>query len=277
MDYIIVIPTYKRPQRIHQKGTLKFLKEMKIPKEKIFLFLANKTEEKEYKKEVPSDIYNKCVVGKKGILNQRDFIVKYYPERKYIISIDDDIEDLLIRVDSKKLRSINRKELINLFVNSHNLLKESGAFMWGINMVSNPFMMSDKINTNLGIIPAGFYGFINRHKMKNKIRNDAREDVERSIMYFKEDGLIVRYMNITFKTIMRDISGGIQAVLGKNNRVRKEMEYVDKLEKKYSDYCCIRKKGGVGISLRRKKSEKKMEGLNILMKLTKKKIKNSLK
>ena len=125
MDYIIVIPTYKRPQRIYQKGTLKFLKDMRIPKDKIFLFLANKTEEKHYKKEIPSDMYNKCVIGKKGILNQRDFIVKHYPEGKYIISIDDDIEDILIRVDSKKLRSITRPELINLFVNSYNVLNHS--------------------------------------------------------------------------------------------------------------------------------------------------------
>ena len=47
-NYIIVIPTYKRHEHIWQKGTLKFLQKYKIPKNKIVLFVANKTEKKIY-------------------------------------------------------------------------------------------------------------------------------------------------------------------------------------------------------------------------------------
>ena len=90
-NYIIVIPTYKRHEHIWQKGTLKFLQNYKIPKSKIVLFVANKTEKKLYEDSVPKSMYSgEIVIGKKGINNQRKFIAKYYPECKYIISIDDD-------------------------------------------------------------------------------------------------------------------------------------------------------------------------------------------
>ena len=222
-NYIIVIPTYKRHKHIWQKGTLKFLQKYKIPKNKIVLFVANKTEKKIYERSIPKNMYSgEIVVGKKGINNQRKFIAKYYPEGKYIISIDDDIEDILIKVNSKKLESIGKQGLVNLFNDSYKLMKKNNAFIWGINVVSNPFMMQDKISINLGIIPAGFYGFINRHNVLNKINNDTREDIERSIIYFNKDDIILRYMYITFKTNMKTFEGGIQANV--NTKRREELE-----------------------------------------------------
>merc|ERR1712054_491388 len=101
-----------------------------------------------YNSEVPKNLYSgKIIIGKKGILNQRNFIINYFPKGKYIISIDDDIQDILIKND-RKLRSIKKKELNNLFENSYHLMKESNSNIWGINMVTNPFMMQNKISTN---------------------------------------------------------------------------------------------------------------------------------
>lgn len=267
-DYTIVIPTYKRYELIKKNGTLFFLKKNKILANKIVLFVANQQEKKLYKKYIPNDLYSgKIIIGVKGILNQRNFIIKYFPENKYIVSMDDDIENILIK-NGNKLRSINKGELHNLIENSYDLMKKSGANIWGINMVSNPFMMQNKINTNLGIIPAGFYGYINNHKIMNKIKNDSREDVERSIMYFDKDNIIIRYMNITFKTHMKTNEGGIQSLMDTKKRLQMEDLYTKDLKNKYPDYCCKEKNSGIRISLFRKKSKKKISRINVLKKKT---------
>ena len=46
-NYLIVIPSYKRPQLI-KTHTLKVLENYKIAPTKIFIFVANKTEYKDY-------------------------------------------------------------------------------------------------------------------------------------------------------------------------------------------------------------------------------------
>ena len=87
MDYIIAIPTYKRSQSISQK-TLKVLKRHRIPREKIYLFVANNDEKTEYQRNVPSKFYGHIIIGKLGLKNQRNFINKYFPEGQYIVEMD---------------------------------------------------------------------------------------------------------------------------------------------------------------------------------------------
>ena len=68
-DYIVAIPTYKRYDEVTKK-TLPTLKKGGVPKSKIHVFVANKTEEKLYKEKMDPDTYGKIVVGKKGLVNQ---------------------------------------------------------------------------------------------------------------------------------------------------------------------------------------------------------------
>jgi hypothetical protein len=275
-NYIIVIPTYKRYNLISKNGSLNFLKKNNIPMNNIILFVANKEEKDLYNKYVPKNLYSgKIIIGIKGILNQRNFIINYFPKDQYIISIDDDIKDIMIK-NNNKLRSIKKKELHLLFKNSYHVMKESKANIWGINMVTNPFMMQNKISTNLGIIPAGFYGWINNPKMVNKIKNDSREDVERSVMFFDKDNIIIRYMNITFKTVMKKTEGGIQALMSQQKRLKMEDSYTKDLKKKYPNYCCQEKNNGIRISLFRKKSKKKIKNINVLKKISVKNLKKNI-
>ena len=39
-------------------------------------------------------MYHKLVIGKLGITHQRIFISKYFPIGQYIVSLDDDIEEV---------------------------------------------------------------------------------------------------------------------------------------------------------------------------------------
>ena len=109
-NYIVAIPSYNREDIIVPK-TLTTLKEGSILKNKIYIFVANKQQEKLYEKTVPKNLYNKIIVGKKGITNQRIFISKYFPEGQYIVSMDDDVEELQMMKHKRKQRKIHTSNL----------------------------------------------------------------------------------------------------------------------------------------------------------------------
>jgi hypothetical protein len=201
MSYVIAIPTYNRPEQVTEK-TLTTLFNGGINKNKIYLFVANKQQEKLYEQIVPKNMYKEIIVGKLGITNQRKFISKYFPEGQYIISMDDDIEELLSLRGTKKLVKIN--DLNKFFMNAYKLLKQENLYIWGVYPVRNPFFMKDrqKITTNLRFIIGVIHGYINRHSrdlMPNN-KSETKEDYETSILYYLKDGGVLRFNHVTFKT-----------------------------------------------------------------------------
>ena len=88
--YIVAIPSYQRAELLNRK-TLKTLSEYNIPRNRIYVFVANKTEEQIYKEKLNKDFYGHLIVGVKGLKNQRNFISRYFPDGKQILNMDDDI------------------------------------------------------------------------------------------------------------------------------------------------------------------------------------------
>ena len=85
--YIIAIPSYHRSDIIQEK-TLPLLISRGIKPKDIYIFVADKDEEKIYKENIPKNLFKEIVVGKKGISYQRNFIFDYFKEGQYIVFID---------------------------------------------------------------------------------------------------------------------------------------------------------------------------------------------
>jgi len=208
--------------------------------------VANKTQQKMYQSMVPSTMYKDIVVGKIGIANQRKFISHYYPVGTYIVSMDDDVEELrMLRGD--KLVAI--KDVDALFRRAYALLKQEHRFIWGIYPVMNPFFMHNTITTNLKFIIGVTFGYINRQlkRLEPSPRAEGKEDYEQSILYYKEDGGVLRFNNITHKTKF-NANGG----LGSDRQLmnKRAAEY---LGSKYPDIISIynRKNGMTEVRLAR--------------------------
>ena len=127
-NYVIAIPSYKRHSELSNK-TIALLKKYKINHKNIYIFVANKTERKLYEENLDENLYNKIVVGKKGITKQRIFISKYFPEKQYVISLDDDIEKVF-ELKNKKL--VELKDLDKFFRNAYKELIKKNLFLWGV-------------------------------------------------------------------------------------------------------------------------------------------------
>jgi hypothetical protein len=189
--YHIAIPSYNRAEILIKK-TLHTLRN--IPNHIITIFVAN-DEEYIFYSNIIKDY--KIVIGKLGITQQRIFIKNYYEEGQYVVSIDDDIEEIYT-LDGDKLTPLLD---INLFIeNAFNHLIDNNLFIWGIYPVKNPFFMKNTITTKLTFIIGTFYGFIVRHNKELEPICKEKEDYEQSILYYLKDGGVVRYNFISLKT-----------------------------------------------------------------------------
>jgi hypothetical protein len=232
VNYVVAIPTYNRYDVISQK-TLSTLIDGHINKNKIYLFVANKSQYKLYEESVPKSMYKEIIIGKIGITNQRKFIAKYFPENQYIISIDDDVEEVLKLKGTDKLVQI--KDLDAFFIDAYKLLKEEKLYLWGIYPVRNAFFMKPKITTELKFIIGVLFGYINRHikKLEPSIRSETKEDYEQSILYYKMDGGVIRFNNITTKTKF-NAEGGLGT-----NRFDRNKNAAEYLKKTYPEIITI--------------------------------------
>jgi hypothetical protein len=129
-----------------------------------------------------------------------------------------------------------------------NLIKEK-LFIWGIYPVRNPFFMKPKTTTDLKFIIGVLRGFINRHSkdLEPSVDSEGKEDYEQSILYFKKDGGVFRYNNITVKTKFNAVGG-----LGKD-RFDMNKKAADYLKKTYPDIITIfhRKNGMTEVKMKR--------------------------
>lgn len=251
MDYVIAIPTFDR-YKVISKKTLKLLQKYNIPSNKIFLFVASPEQQEFYKTCVDSNLYREIIVGIFGIVNQRNFISNYFPENQYIISMDDDIEDILVlegtpKSGNEKLVSI--VDLEEFFINSCNVLITNKSYIWGIYPVKNPFFMSHKTSTELKFLIGVMYGFINRHlpNLKLSIESETKEDYEQSILFFRNDGSVIRFNNITIKTKFNAIGG-----LGTDRQSRNQSA-ADYLKNNYTEISSIffRKDGNAQVKMKK--------------------------
>lgn len=217
MSYVVAIPTYNRSDIIAKK-TLQTLKDGHVNKNKIYIFVANEDERKLYEEAVPKSLYHKIVVGVKGITMQRKFIVKYFPQNQYVISMDDDVEELQKLTSSSKLAKITNLDAF--FKDAYKLMKKEKLYIWGIYPVQNAFFMKPKITTDLRFIIGVTYGFINRHdkSLEPSSKIETKEDYELSILYYKKDGGVIRYNGITPKTKF-NAEGGVGKDRFERNKV----------------------------------------------------------
>ena len=90
-DYVVCIPSYKRADVCNDK-TLTMLKKNKIDSKKIYVYVANKDEYDEYLRVLDPKLYNKLVIGIKGLVPQRQFIMEQWKDGEHIVFFDDDVE-----------------------------------------------------------------------------------------------------------------------------------------------------------------------------------------
>lgn len=234
-DYVVCIPSYKRAQLCNEK-TLQTLKDNHIPAKKIFVYVANQEEHDEYVKILDKSKYNKLVVGIKGLVPQRQFIMEQFPEGKHIVFFDDDVS----KIDLTMSELTKGKSLDFFFKHAFKECHKHKSFIWGVYPVFNPFFRKGRpeLTTCLTYIVGAFYGIINRPKLKDieltiTKENGQKEDVERTLKYFVHDGIVLRFNRVGFMTKYYGKSGGLGTF---EARLKPMLEASKKLKAQYGEY-----------------------------------------
>ncbi len=224
LDYIIAIPSFNRPKELKKK-TLALLKRYNIPKEKIMIFVANNEEYEVYKALLDPETYRDLQVGEAGLTKQRIFISNFFKEGANIVSMDDDLEEILVKVDDKNKKPI--EDLEKWIKESFELCIQDNCYLWGVYPVNNPYFMKDNITKDLRFIIGCIYGYINRHDKDLHPKTKVKEDYERTILYYLKDKKVMRFNNITMKTKFMAV-GGLGA-----DRYEKSIEAQNYLKETY--------------------------------------------
>jgi len=234
-EYVICIPSYKRANFCNEK-TLATLHHHKIDPNKIYVYVANKEDYDLYKKTLNPKFYNKLIIGKKGLVPQRQFISEHWPKNKPIVFFDDDVESIDL-----SLSPIFKNHNLDYFLKyAFKSCLNNHAYIWGVYAVYNPFFRKGRkeMTTELNYIVGAFYGIINRPHLKSiqltiTKENGQKEDVERTIKYFIEDGIVIRFNKIGFTTKYYGKEGGLGRF---EERIQPMKEACKKLEDKYPEY-----------------------------------------
>ena len=254
-NYVICIPSYKRAMLCNQK-TLTTLHKNKISPEHIYVYVANREEYSEYNKLLNTSYYNKIVIGKIGLVAQRQFISEQWAEGQNIVFFDDDVAE----IDLNMSALYKNKNLDYFFRDAFKKCEEYTSYIWGVYPVFNPFFRNGRgeISTCLNYIVGAFYGIINRPKLKDikltiTATNGQKEDVERTIRYFIHDGIVLRFNKIGFITKYYGKEGGLGTFA---DRLAPMLEASQKLLEKYPDYGTIstKKNGMTEFKLKKIKS-----------------------
>jgi len=240
-NYIIAIPSYKRPDIIQTK-TLKLLQQHNINSNIINIFVADQTEYDNYKTQIPATLYGELIIGELGLKNQRNFISNYYPIGTHIVQMDDDVEKIVelqtngatksgrkstksIHILNKQLQTHKHSQLkpnkktnkvkpisnLDMFIKqAFALCTATGAFLWGVYPLANPYFMTNTITTDLRFIVGPFWGMINRHDEHFTLTIDEKENTQRTLQFYTHDGLVIRFNNVGIQTKYYRNRGGMQ-------------------------------------------------------------------
>lgn len=208
VDYTISIPSYKRENTLKEK-TLKVLEKYDIPPEKVEIFVANEEEYDKYKRALTDSPYRNLNIGVPGIGAVRNHIAQHFEDEAKIVHLDDDLMEILHRVDEKTLRPVPNL-VKDVFQRGFDYCEEHGSYIWGIYAASNPYFMKKDKSVGLYYIIGSCWGNINRRDENLILQLDDKEDYERSLQYYDKDGVVVRLDNITVKSNYYTEAGGMQ-------------------------------------------------------------------
>jgi len=249
LNYKIAIPTKGR-SKILQEKTLATLELNQIEKNNIYIFVTE-DEYEEYKGEINGD-YN-IIVGVDGLVNQRNFIENYFNTGEHIVFLDDDISEIDLTM-MPQFQTLNE-----FFCSAFEECIDKNSFIWSVYPVYNPFFRKKQttVTYHLNYCVGAFYGIINRPnheklQINKYLKGDEKEDVLRTLLFFINDGIVLRYNQIGFKT---KYYGNIGGMGKKQDRLIAGQEACEILQDNFSDYgkVTVRKNGVSEFKLKKTK------------------------
>jgi len=249
VTYSIAIPSYQRAE-ICKTQTLATLDKLGADQDKIHIFVANEEQAELYRSVLRGQY--RIIVGVRGISTQRKFYHNWFPEGTSIVSLDDDIAEVLERSSDKLIPTRYTFDQIAETGFAH--AEKEKARLWGINPTMNNFFLSDAISVGLRYICANFMGSYAGDWVftdEKRRMTPTGEDHHSSLRSFTRYGSVVRLEYLCPKT-KYFAKGGIDACVTENGLTRKERHAQELIwvQSQYPHLATVVKKAGGIVNLR---------------------------
>ena len=236
----ICIATHNR-ETIICKKTLKFLNNTCQFKSNIYIFVPN-DQIPNYKIQIGQyefENLNILFVDSPNSLSAKiNYVINdYFDHDDFVIYLEDDIESIqtLVEFNNKK-HLTNILDLTKFIHRTYEILIQNDLKIFGVYAAYNPYFMYFNNSISFKFLINHFWGFIvNKHK-SIIINTECKSDYEKSIIFYKEYGKILRFNHIVCKTCNYKNVGGID----NKTRFDQETESADYLLINYPDYCVIK-------------------------------------
>jgi hypothetical protein len=205
----------------------------KIDPKRIHVYVANQEEYEKYKVSLNASMYHRLEIGVLGLVPQREWICQQFPEGKPIVFMDDDIASVDLSLMAHP---------VSLHVFLQQAFKTTAslhASIWSVYPVFNPYFRKERkeVTTGLAYMIGAFYGIFHRKNKNLRVtlcaKTGQKEDVERTLRYFIEDGLVVRFNRVGFVTKYYGKEGGLGTF---EARLKPMLEASRELKKHFPDY-----------------------------------------
>lgn len=248
INYVIVIPTYKRVNTFYKKTYTRIIKPYKL-ENKVVLLIQCDEDAEQYKSRMPE---LKQLRTPAGLLETVNFISHSYALNKPIVIMHDDLTRLLY-VKPPNTKRITVPNANRLFQRVFALMKANDCNLGGLYPANYPLSMvqQPEITTDLRFIHDPLTFMYNQKIFMDSKFTHHKMDFQRTIEYYKHDKQIFRYNHYTFCTAYnpKNNEGGFGF-----RTVEKEKEICNLFIKKYGDYISriiIHKNGTTSLVLRK--------------------------
>ena len=113
------------PVPLVPKVTLALLDRHGVPRESVFIFVANAEERTSYSTQL-GRAWPNIVVGVPTLWRQRNFIMRFFPPGTHVLSMDDDVEDIY-RVKAGRNPAVMEDQTLELLHLSFTEVSDAGC------------------------------------------------------------------------------------------------------------------------------------------------------
>lgn len=205
---IIAIPSYRR-RKIIETQTLPMLKENGVDMSQVHVFVSDYQDAVEY--DILKNQWGVKIVydlDLPDIVQKFNYIHQYFEVGQQIIFIEDDIQNLSLKVGENKLEKFTR--LPELASRMFEFSDTCQTKIWGISSNANPFYMKNQASYGFKFVVANMFGFVATKDQFLKVSQFCKSDYERTLLYFVKFGGICRMDGVCAITKNYKTAGGLQ-------------------------------------------------------------------
>lgn len=186
-----VVPTYQRTGIVQDK-TLALLSRHNINPADVLILVADDAELRAYRDALDREWHPSLHITARGLVASRQVAIDtLLSEGEEVIWLDDDVDDVEIRLNEKQLAPCD--DITGLFAEGFSACRTVGSHLFGLYAVRNPFFMKPKVRTGLSHCIGCLYGQIIRRDARLHLRyGDPKEDYERCLRHWQLDGTVAR-------------------------------------------------------------------------------------